>query len=396
MNELLEISEIRIGKSSSPFSRLPHVGIDWTNRLLAIIGARGAGKTTLVLHQLATRPEHSRLYLSLDHLWFQRESLYATLRAAYDLGFRDIALDEVHKYPNWSIEVKNIYDIYDDVHLIITGSSALQIFQSEADLSRRALVYTLPVLSWREFLELEGYGTLPHYALDDLLKGHIEIAREVSENLESPLKLFRNYLISGCFPFYREHIESYPIRLMQTVNMVLETEIPAVTNIPYNSVHRLKKLLAFIATSVPYKPNISSLAGLIEANRETTLIYLDYLRRARLIRMVNLAGKSMGPLSKPEKIYLDNPNMCYALGRGIPDAGNLRETAFLSMISVRHQADIHRRTDFLVDNTYSFEVGGRGKTGKQVKDIENAWIAADDLAIGYSRTIPLWLFGLLR
>lgn len=397
MEELTEISEKLIAAAGeNPFSRTDIPVIDWSDRLIALKGARGTGKTTLLLQYIHKHVKSDqRLYISLDHLYFQSNTLYATGKNAVNNGIRTLIIDEVHKYPNWSVEIKNLYDFHKELQIIFTGSSALEIFKAQADLSRRAVMYTLPVMSFREFLLLDKRISIEPVKLETLLTRHTALATELSKTIGAPIKEFKRYLKLGCYPFYRENESNFHARLMQTINLVLETDIAAITNIPYNSIYKLKKLLAFIADSVPFKPNISSLSEKIEAKRDTTLLYLDYLRKARTIHLLAASGKSMGPMSKPEKIYLDNPNLCYSLTLDNPDTGNLRETFFLSQLSYKHKITAAATGDFVIDGKYTFEIGGRSKTGKQVKNVKNSFVVADDAVIGHGKHIPLWLFGLL-
>lgn len=396
MEELFDVSERRIAKSAGTFTRVDIPGIDWSDRLIAVKGARGTGKTTMLLQYLHQHvPKEKRLYISLDHLYFQSNTLYDTGKRASQEGVRTMVIDEVHKYPNWSVEIKNLYDFYDELQIIFTGSSALEIFRGQGDLSRRAVLYNLPVMSFREFLALDQRINIQPISLDDLLKEHTSIAEELNRKIDLPLKQFRRYLSLGCYPYYRENEGNYHTRLMQTVNLVLETDIAAVTNIPYNSVYKLKKLLAFIADSVPFKPNIVTLSEKIATNRATTVLYLDYLRKARTIHLLNAAGKNLGPMSKPDKIYLDNPNMGYAFTFEKPDTGNLRETFFLSQVYYQHEVNSSESGDFFVNNKYTFEVGGKNKKGRQVKNVKNSYVVADDALIGRGKHIPLWLFGFL-
>lgn len=396
MKELILESVNAIQNVTDTFSRINVLRADWNERLIAVQGHRGSGKTTLLLQYLKqlNKPDKS-IYISMDHFYFQQESMYETVKALYQQGYRYFVLDEVHKYLNWSIELKSLYDTYRELRIIFTGSSALEIYKSNADLSRRAVDFQLPVMSLREFIIMETGKKLDPITLDALLTNHTSLAMSINKKIGSPLKYFKNYLQYGCYPFFNEGTNQYPAKLMRTTNLVLEVDIAAVTNIPYNSINKMKRLLAFISQSVPFKPNITQLAEKIESKRETTLQYLIYLQRAGVVRLLSAPGKSLGPLSKPDKIYLDNPNLAYALSYGEPNQGNVRETFFISQVSARHQLAASTSGDFIVDQKYTFEIGGKNKQSAQIKHVKNSFVVKDDLLAGSGQDIPLWLFGFL-
>lgn len=396
MDELLEISNQLIHSVSSDFTRNQLVQDAYSERLLAIQGYRGTGKTTLILqHMRALSATEKVAYLSLDHFYFQQVPMYEVVKQLYQWGYRTVALDEVHKYPDWSRQIKSLYDSYRDLKMIFSGSSVLEIYRSAADLSRRAVSKNMPVLSLREFIEMKDGIKVPVVSLEDLLMDHMGVAAEIHGIIKSPLMYFSEYLRNGSYPVFTEGLSHYHQKLMRTGMLVIDTDITAVTNMSFQSVQKIKKLLGFIAQAVPYKPNISEMAAFIEAKRETVLVYMDLLQRAGLIRSVSLAGKTMGPLSKPEKIYLDNPNLCYALGLSEPNVGTLRETFVLSQLSFRHKIQASVDADFIVDDRYTLEIGGKNKNKKQIKRVKNAWVVADNLEIGNAHSIPLWLFGFL-
>lgn len=396
MKELILESVNAIENVTDTFSRMGVLQADWNERLIAVQGQRGSGKTTLVLQYLKqlNEPEKS-IYISMDHFYFQKESMYETVKSLYQQGYRYFVLDEVHKYLNWSIELKSLYDTYRELKIIFTGSSALEIYKSNADLSRRAVDFQLPVLSLREFIAMETGKVLEPLSIQGLLANHTSIALAINKKIGSPLKYFKNYLQYGCYPFFVEGKNQYPTKLMRTTNLVLEVDIAAVTNIPFNSIYKMKRLLAFISQSVPFKPNITQLAEKIEAKRETTLQYLIYLQRAGIVRLLSTPGKSLGPLSKPDKIYLDNPNLAFALSSGEPNQGNVRETFFISQVSSAHKVSASTSGDFVVDQKYTFEVGGKNKQSAQIKKVKNSFVVKDDLLTGSGQEIPLWLFGFL-
>jgi|694.fasta_scaffold36567_3 predicted AAA+ superfamily ATPase len=396
MNELIRESNTAIASAPIANTRLDVLNASWENRLIAVQGHRGSGKTTALLQYLQQQPDQSAcIYISLDHFYFQKQSLYETVRGLFQEGYTLFVLDEVHKYLNWSIEIKSLYDSYKKIRIIFTGSSALQIYKSNADLSRRAVDYHLPVLSLREFIQLETGLKLQAISLETLLKDHVELSFSFSKKIGSPLKYFKQYMEYGCYPFYLESKTAYRSKLMRTTNLVLETDVAAVTNMPYHSIYKMKKLLAFIAQSVPFKPNITKLAESIEAKRETTMLYLEQLQRAGIIRMLSVSGKTMGPLTKPDKIYLDNPNLASALAFGDVNTGNNREAFFLSHLSKDHLVQASPVSDFVVNEKYTFEIGGKNKHSKQVRGVTKSYVVKDDLLTGAGNEIPLWLFGML-
>ncbi len=396
MKELIKISATLIDSVDNTFSRLDILKADWNERLIAVQGHRGVGKTTLLLQYLANQKEEVQgIYLSMDNFYFQSNSLYETIRDLHQLGYTLFVVDEIHKYDNWSIEIKNVYDTYKKLKVVISGSSALEIYKSNADLSRRAVSFTLPVLSLREFIELETGKKLEIFSLEKILADHTSIALALNKKIGSPLKYYKQYLQYGSYPFYLEGVSNYLQKLSRTTSLVLETDIAAVTNVNFQSINKMKKLLAFIAQSVPFKPNITRLAEVIETKRDTTMLYLEYLQRASIIRTINQTGQTMGRLSKPEKIYLDNTNLAYALCLEGPNTGNLRETFFLSQVSTVCKVEASPVSDFFVNGKYTFECGSKNKQGKQVKDLKNSYIIKDDLLSGSKNEIPLWLFGFL-
>ncbi|MDR1225379.1 MAG: AAA family ATPase [Prevotellaceae bacterium] len=369
--------------------------IRWHNRLVAIVGARGTGKTTLMLqHIKATFPDKSKaLYASLDNIWFSQNTLLDLAEKFHAYGGTHLFLDEVHKYPNWSIEVKNVYDSFPDLHVVFTGSSMLKIYSSEGDLSRRAISYSLAGLSFREFLLFENKLEVIPLALEEILTDHVEFASEITAEIKI-LPEFKRYLKHGYYPFYKEDIASYPMRLQNAINIILENDLPAVEHVEYLSVQKIKKMLMVVASMVPFTPNIVNLSSEIETGRNAIVKYLDYLQKAGLILSLSSPKKNMGSMSKPDKIYLNNSNLLYALSDSSVNAGTLRETFFANQLSVNHAVNTAMQGDFTVDKKYVFEVGGKGKGFKQIRDIKDSYVATDDIEIGYGCKIPLWLFGM--
>lgn len=371
--------------------------IDWDNRLIGITGARGTGKTTLLLQYIKNNfPNGNQaLYVSLDNIWFHRQTLTELVQQFYAYGGTHIFIDEVHRYEQWAVEVKNLYDNYPDLHIVFTGSSMLEIYKSNADLSRRMRIYELHGLSFREFLQLENNLKFDSVSLQEIVTDHVAISTAISSKCKI-LPLFKQYLQNGYYPFYREDRNGYLERLRQTINVVLENDLPAVESIEYSSIIKIKKLLMMLASLVPFVPNIAKLSLKIETSRGMTLRYLNYLEKAGLVLQLMTASKGMGIMNKPDKLYLNNPNLAYALDANNVNEGNLRETFFANQLNMSHKVEIPiRGGDFLVDSTFTFEVGGANKDSRQIKDVADAFIAMDNIETGFLNRIPLWLFGFL-
>lgn len=396
MEELYQDFNRLIEATKLDFKRYLHPEIDWDDRLISLVGPRGTGKTTLILqHIKETFPQRKKaLYISLDNIWFTKTELLPTVREFYNLGGTHIFIDEVHRYPNWAIEIKNLYDSYPDLHIIFTGSSILEIYKSNADLSRRAITYHLHGLSFREFLKLEYHFDTIAISVEDVIENHVEIASKICSEIKI-IPAFRAYLQNGYYPFFKEGVKRYSMRLRNVINVILENDLPAVEKIEYTSIYKLRKMLMIVSSLVPYTPNMSSLSTQLEINRASAMKYFIYLQKAGLVRMLFAEQKGMSLMNKPEKIYLDNTNLIYALAPENYNSGNVRETFFANQLSVKHSVSGAKKWDFLVDEKYIFEMGGPNKTFNQIKDLEKSFIAKDDMETGYGNIIPLWLFGLL-
>lgn len=370
--------------------------IDWEDRLISITGVRGAGKTILLLQYIKENfpDKRNALYASLDNIWFTRNTLTDLVEQFTAYGGTHLFLDEVHRYPNWCVEIKNIYDSYPGLHIVFTGSSMLEIFRSNADLSRRAINYHLYGLSFREFLEFETGKKFPSLSLEEILSDHLNIAANLTQDLKI-LPLFKAYLEHGYYPFYKEGIKSYPIRLQNIVNTTLDFDLPAVENIEYATILKIKKMLMLLSSLVPFTPNLTTLSADIETNRASAMRYLNILEKAALITMLLPAGKTLNLMNKPEKIYLANSNLLQVLSTSPVNTGNQRETFFANQVKILHQINSSKKGDFIVDNKYTFEVGGKNKSYHQIKDLENSFIASDEIETGFGNRIPLWLFGML-
>lgn len=395
MEELVEEFQKKLVYTSQDFERYLLTTVDFNNRLIVIKGARGAGKTTLLL-QMAKYylPTSDCLYISLDHIYFYKNSLYDLAKSFELMGGKHLLLDEVHKYPNWSREIKLIYDNFPTLQVVFTSSSLLQIYQSESDLSRRAVTYHLKELSFREFIALKTTIQLPTYTFAEILENHTAIAHELLKHIK-PLPLFVSYLKIGAYPYFIENEDTYAQKLLNTINLVIEIDINAVENVNYETLINLKKLLVAIATSVPFTPNISKLSEKIGVSRNGLLQAIKILSRASLITELYKDNKGIGVLTKPEKIYLNNTNLMYALAQENTNIGNLRETFFLNQFMGLHTIHLSEVSDFIINQKYTFEIGGKNKTNKQIVGIPNAYIAKDAIEIGFANQIPVWLFGFM-
>lgn len=396
IDNLLEKSAEKARDINTSFKRYLYDWIDWSDRLIVIKGARGVGKTTLLLQYMKENFAHSdeALYVSLDDLWFTDHKISDLADQFYKLGGKYLLMDEVHKYPGWSQEVKNMYDDYRDLHLILTSSSALNIYQARGDLSRRSVTYELRELSLREYLILKDNIGLPAYGLKEIIAGHQKISTEISKKIK-PLKYLHEYYSFGCYPYFMENPENFHQRVQNTVNTILETDLPAILNIDYSSVHKLKKLLYVISTLAPFTPNIAKLSRKTGVARDTLLHYLQVLSEAHLICLLRSAKQGMSYLTKPEKIFLRNTTLVMAISGEKHKTGTLRETFFMNQVNAAGKVNKHLRSDFIVDDKFIFEVGGKNKTRKQIEGLSNAFIVSDDIEIGVKNRIPLWLFGFL-
>jgi predicted AAA+ superfamily ATPase len=334
------------------------------------------------------------LYVSLDNIWFSNHTLSELVDYFVKREGKYLFLDEVHKYPNWSQELKNIYDDYPTLKVVFTGSSLLEILNARADLSRRAIVYKMQGLSFREFIAFETGIQFESYSLEEILENHTEISRNILSKIK-PLPLFELYLKQGYYPFYKENPDMYGSILLEIINMSLEIELPLLRKVDLAYVYKIKQLLLIVAESVPFVPNTSKLSEKMGIVRGTLLLYLHYLDEIGITCNLYKESGGMSKLQKPNKIFLENTNLMYAITPKSVNTGNLRETFFANQLGYKHELHFIDQTDFLISKKYSFEIGGKSKTTKQILELENAYIAADNLEFGYKNTIPLWLFGFL-
>lgn len=370
--------------------------IRWDARLIGIKGARGVGKTTLMLQYIKKNLpiDSSTLYVSLDSLWFSENTLSDLADQFVKQGGKFLFLDEVHKYENWSQELKNIYDDYPKLKIVFTASSLLEILNARADLSRRADIYTMQGLSYREYLQLLLKEDFPKYSLQEILTNHVDIARTINQKIK-PIQHFKNYLQHGYYPFFQDVPQMYFHRLEEVINLILEIELPLLRKVDVAYVAKLKQLLQIISESVPFVPNVSKLSERIGINRNTFISYLYFLDEAQLTKNLYKDARGITRLQKPNKIYLENTNLQYAISPNHTDVGNVRETFFINQLSAQHTLEYMDGSDFLVNHRFVFEVGGANKKNTQIKDVDNSYLVKDDIEYGINNQIPLWLFGFL-
>lgn len=389
MDKLFEKSQMKISEVTTEYVRNVHDNIAWDDRLVAIVGARGVGKTTLVQQHIKLYDNNpTALYVTADDLWFASHSLVELADTFYKNGGRTLYIDEIHLYPNWSIELKNIYDTYSKLKIVYTGSSILDIRRGGADLSRRQLEYTMHGLSFREYLIL-AYGiNMPIYSLEDVLAHRIKFPIDYYR----PIALFKEYMKEGYYPFFKQR-DSYT-RLQQIVNQVLDVDIPKYAELSLTTIEKLKRLMYVIAQSVPFKPNYSKLGRDLDCHRTSINDLVLLLDKSHLVQILRDDTFGVSALGKVNKVYLGNTHLAYALSDSLPDLGNLRETVFLTSVRPTYDVMSSSVADFKVGK-YTFEVGGKNKKQKQISGIENAYVVKDDIEYGYMNVIPLWTFGFL-
>jgi len=385
----------KIAKVDLRFKRYLYSQINWKARIISIKGARGAGKTTMLLQHILENYEDidQTLYASLDNLWFATHSLMELVDWADRHGISRLYLDEVHRYELWSQSLKNIYDDYPDMSIVYTSSSLLVLDNATVDMSRRQTPYTLYGLSFREYLELEGIFKTEAISLDDVLMHHVKKAMNIVGRIKVA-PLFEAYLAHGYYPFYRESIEDFPSRLRETVTVVIDSDLPAVENVTYETLQKTKKLLMIISEHVPFEPTMSELWRQLSTDNESGLKMLYALDKAQVLALLTAKTNNYKSLSKPDKIFLSNPNLMHVLCPKV-DKGNERETFFISQLRVLHDVRYPKQGDFLIDNKFLFEVGGKNKTFEQIADVPNSYLAVDDTEVGSGCRIPLWMFGFL-
>ena len=388
MEELYEYMYRELKSVDLSFKRYIHEKINWDNRMLGLVGPRGVGKTTLFLQRVKELGNFEEvLYVSADHLYFSTHKLYETADAFRKDGGKFLFVDEVHKYPNWSIELKMIYDSMPELQVFFTGSSVLDINKGQADLSRRAVMYSMQGLSFREFLQLKHNVFVKALTFEEVLKGETN-----SLEISKPIKLFKEYCKSGYYPFFGA--PDYEVKLQQIANQTLEFDIPQFANMSILTGLKLKKLMAIIAKSAPFKPNMVKLSSQISASRNSMENNFALMEKAGLIMRLKTGEGSLKDLGKVEKIYLDNTNLIHALAGDKNNTGNMRETFFMNQVRVVKDCCASSLSDFEIDGI-TFEVGGKNKGFDQIKSADIAYVVKDDIEFAARKMIPLWAFGLL-
>lgn len=396
--DIIKLSQSQILGCSYDFERYLMHDIQWDDRLVVITGARGTGKTTLMLQYLKKKYglSNESLYASLDNVVFSRIDLMSIAEDFYINGGRHLFIDEVHRYPNWAVEVKNIYDAYPQMRVVVSGSSAIQIHKASADLSRRAAIYHLHNLSLREFIALKNGTIIEPVTLEEVFNNHQRIANGILEKVKPIIPVFKEYLMGGAYPFYLESKAKFFQRLNSVINVIIEMDLMPIEQFNYSTTVNIKRILAFIADSVPFKPNIAELSRKTGVSRDVLLRLISLLEQAEVLLLLRETSTPTSYLTKPQKIYLSNTALNYALSlNSEPEMGTLRETFFANQISNGHLLTSHPKCDFLVNNRYAFEIEGKNKSAKQLQGINEAFVAMDNIEIGYRNVIPLWLFGFL-
>lgn len=395
MDKLIEFQNYLLRPVTNNLRRYLHDMINWDQRMIGIKGPRGAGKTTLMLQHLKFDEgvKQNALYVTADHPWFYTHSLLETAVDWFKQGGKIFLIDEVHKYLNWSKELKNIYDGLPEMKVVFSASSALEIYKGEADLSRRVVSYSLGGLSFREFIFFTTGKKFSPVTIGDIKDHNIDLSYTITENFR-PLSEFSKYLKSGYLPFFIEGEDTYFLKLGQIINTIVDTDLAYITGYNAGTSSKIKKLLGVLAESVPFKPNIAAIARKLDLSRDSVYQYISLLNDARLLNNLNIEGKGVSTLQKPEKLFLENSNLAYTLTEN-PNKGNLRETFILNQLLNAGLEVSYPSTGDFFTNEIIIEVGGKRKSAYQVKHHGNYLIAADDIESGAGYKVPLWLFGFL-
>lgn len=387
MDKLFEQFHKLLMETNTDFIRYIYVEMNWKSRMIGLTGPRGVGKTTMVLQHIKKNLNLAEtLYVTAEDFYFADNKLVDLADTFVKRGGKYLFIDEIHKYKDWAKELKLIYDYHPELNVVFTGSSVLDIKKGASDLSRRAVMYHMHGLSFREYLQLFHQIVVPPYSLEEIL-GH---KAELPE-IKHPLPFFDDYLKRGYYPFALEG--GFDLKLQQIVNQTLETDIPLYAGMNVSTGRKLKQLLAIIAKSVPFKPNMTSIATALSASRNNITDYCLYIEEAGMIAQLRDSTGGIRGLGKVDKIYLDNTNLIYSLANDNSNTGNIRETFFLNQLKVKYEVIASPVADFLIGD-YTFEVGGKNKGLKQIQGIDKAFIVKDDIELGYLNTIPLWQFGL--
>lgn len=392
LETLQKISFQILSREIPEYKRYLYSKIDFNSKLIGIKGARGTGKSTILLQYAKSKDlvPSKILYLSCDHPAMSGVSLYDVAESFYARGGKLLIIDEIHKSTNFSSELKAIYDVY-DLQVIFSGSSAIQIEYSTADLSRRAVIHTLGVLSLREFCELETKQSFQRYSLDEILSNHQDIAASIMKQIR-PLEQFTNYREYGCYPFFQESLIDYPSKLLEVINLTIDSDLCGIYNIDPSKLDKLKKIIYMLCCSKPFEVNISKLSSAVGTSWSTLQKYLERMDAGSLIHIVR-GGVGMRAVNKPDKLLLDNPNLFTVLCAN-SDIGAIRESFFVSQVGLNHQVHFHDKGDFIVDDSLVFEVGGASKDDSQLKG-QKGFVVADNIEVGFDNKVPLWMFGFL-
>ena len=395
MTEQLQLLSNQILAQKVPeYKRFLFDKIDFNERLIGVLGSRGVGKTTLLLQYLhSIFKEKKTLYIMADHPIVLELGLFNIADEFQKKGGEVLIIDEIHKIKNFEIDLKLIYDSFFSLNVVFTGSNAVAIDNAKADLSRRAIIYKLPVLSFREFLELETNEKFETISLQEILENHTTYAIDILSKVK-PFAYFEEYLKGGAYPFYKTSKNSYVQKLLNASMQILETDLPMIYTIEHDKINSLKKMMVMLCQSEPYDINISKLCGAVELNQRTLYKYLGILQSAGLIRILGAKSTGVSIISKPEKMYLDNTNL-FSIFCNNSKIGTIRETFFASSVSYNHNINYPKSGDFILDEKYTFEIGGKDKSFKQLKDAEHGYVVADDIETGVDNKIPLWLFGFI-
>lgn len=387
MDKLQEHFGKLLNETTTDFHRYMYDRINWQSRMLGLTGPRGVGKTTLIMQYIKQELERNNsLYVTAEDFYFADHKLTDLADTFVKMGGKYLFIDEIHKYKHWSKELKLIYDYHPELKVVFTGSSVLDINKGASDLSRRAVMYQMQGLSFREYLKLFRGVEIDRYTLPEILSHKVTLPKDFR-----PLAYFKEYLEHGYYPFSLDY--DFDLRLQQVINQSLETDIPQYAQMNVSTGRKLKQLLAIIAKSVPSKPNISTIAASLGASRNSIADYCLFVEEAGLIAQLRDATGGIRGLGKVDKIYLDNTNLIYSLGRESTDVGNVRETFFFNQMRVEHDVIVSTIADFQIDDLV-FEIGGKSKKQKQVQDAKNGYIIKDEIETGYANIIPLWQFGL--
>ena len=396
MEQLIAKSDLLIASIQFLHTRKVQGDINWEWQMNGIYGARGVGKTTLLLQKLKELKKIGKevLYVRLDDFYFTENKLFELADEFRKHSGEYLYLDEVHKYHGWTRELKNIYDTMPSLKVVFSGSSIIELSKQEADLSRRALMYPMPGLSFREYMQLSDIHDFPVYSLHEVLTGHNAMATAISSKIPI-LKYFKYYLKSGFYPFFLEKNRDYILTLEQIIRTVIEVDFLHIEEFDSSKSRQILTLLRIIASSAPFIPNVSKISEKTRLHRQTVLLYMQYLEKAGLIIQLNFPDKSISRLQKPDKLFLDNPNLFYALNPEMVNTGSLRETFAVNQLKVNYEIALHKQADFIVDNKYIMEIGGKNKSQGQIQDLDNSYLFIDDIEVGYKNKIPLWLLGFL-